>query len=152
MEYSYNREAEMKKLVSDWALYTIERLQKSTDKRKVGVTGSLRYSLLYHLSAMADGGVSGVKLNFNYYGKFVDMGVGRGQKIEDVKSNREVYNLVGGGRKPKKWFSRTLYAEVLELRNLMAKKYGEQGIQLVKDTIEDSLRNYGGVKETGISL
>lgn len=86
MEYSYNRDAEMKQVVSDWAKYTIERLQKQITKKKIGVTGSLNYSLLYKLAALSGGGVSSVNLEFNYYGKFIDMGVGRGQKIESIQS------------------------------------------------------------------
>lgn len=139
MEYSYNREAEMKQVVSDWAKYTIERLQKQITKKKIGVTGSLNYSLLYKLAALSGGGVSSVNLEFNYYGKFIDMGVGRGQKIESVKSNREVYNLVGGGRRPKKWFSKTLYGEVAALADIMSTKYGEQGARVLKESIQQSI-------------
>jgi hypothetical protein len=136
MDYSYERQVEIHKVISDWARYTIERLQKSIDKKHIGVTGSLRYSLLYQLAALANGGVESVKLEFNYYGKFLDMGVGRGQKIESVKSNREVYNLVGGGRKPKKWFSKTLWGEVAALTELLSVKYGDQGTRMIKESIQ----------------
>lgn len=152
MDYSYERQVEIHKVISDWARYTIERLQKSIDKRRIGDTGSLRYSQLYNLAALANGGVEAVKLEFNYYGKFLDMGVGRGQKIESVKSNREVYNLVGGGRRPKQWFSKTLWGEVAALTELLSVKYGVQGTKIVKDAIEDRVRNYGGIKESGISI
>lgn len=138
MEKSAILEEEIRKVISDWARYTIERLQKSIDRYKIGYTGSLRYSILYQLASLA-GSTSGVNLEFNYYGKFVDMGVGRGQKIESIKSNREVYNLVGGGRKPKKWFSKTLYGELAALREIMASKYGELGTQILKESIEQHI-------------
>lgn len=139
MDYSYARQTEIHKVISDWARYTIERLQKSIDKRHIGDTGSLRYSLLYHLAALAGGGVESVKLEFNYYGKFLDMGVGRGQKIESVKSNREVYNLVGGGRRPKQWFSKTLWGEVAALTELLSVKYGDQGTRMIKESIQQPI-------------
>jgi hypothetical protein len=135
-----SRKVEMRQVISDWARYTIQRLQKSLDKKKVGITGSLNYSLLYQLAGIADGNVSSVSINFNYYGKFVDMGVGRGHKIESVKSNRDVYSLIGGGRRPKKWLSKTLYGEIAALREIMAIHYGEEGAQIVKETISQTIQ------------
>lgn len=137
---SISRQAEIKQVISDWARYTIERLQTQILQKRIGVTGSLNYSLLYHLAGIAGGDISAVKLEFNYYGKFVDMGVGRGQKIESVKSNRDIYALVGGGRKPKKWLSKTLYGEVNALREIMATHYGEEGVQILKETIGQTLQ------------
>ena len=137
---SVSRHVEIKQVISDWARYTIERLQKSIVTKKIGVSGSLNYSLLYHLASLAGGDVSSVTLNFNYYGRFVDMGVGRGHKIESVKSNADIYSLVGGGRRPKKWLGKTLYGEVAALRDIMSTHYGEEGVQILKDSITQSLQ------------
>ncbi len=127
---------ERAKLIGDWARYAAERLQRSITKRRIGSSGDLSYSILYRLSAIANGDISSAAHEFNYYGKFVDMGVGRGQKIENVKSNAEIIRVVGGGRRPKKWFSKTYYAEVAELRNLLLVKYGETAAQNIKETIQ----------------
>lgn len=134
MSDSITREAERRQLIEDWARYTAERLQKSITRKKIGSSGALAYSQLYELSAAAGGDIGSVKHSFNYYGKFVDMGVGRGQKIESVKGNGEVWQRAG--RKAKKWFSPTYYGQVSELRNLLAIKYGEQAANLIKENIE----------------
>lgn len=126
-----NYDNERAKLVEDWAYYTILRLQKSLGKKKVGVTGSLKASLYYDLVSIA-GEISSVKHHFNYYGKFVDMGVGYGQKLSDVKGNRDAYQA----RKPKVWFSKTYYSEIMQLTELLTEKYGEQVTMTIKEEIE----------------
>lgn len=134
--YSYKFEEERNQVIADWARYTAERLQRSLLKKKVGISGSLNYSMLYKLASLGGGGgVSSVSHSFNFYGKFIDMGVGRGQKIGDVKGNADMRGMGMGGRRPKKWFSKTYYAEVAELRDLLMQKYGEQALGTIKEEI-----------------
>ncbi len=140
MEYSYKAELERKNLIEDWARYTAERLQKSLQRKKVGVTGDLNYSILYSLVGAANGDLTSVRHEFNYYGKLIDMGVGRGQKLESVKGNRDMYVLTGHrARAPKKWFSKTYYSETLELVSMLSLKYGEQIPHMVKEEITQTL-------------
>lgn len=124
------------KSLQDWARYTAVDLQKSLIRKGVGASGDLNFSILYDLIGIAGGDITSILHTFNYYGKFVDMGVGRGQKIEDVKDSRIMYDLLGHGRKPKKWFSITYYAEIQILQEVMAEKYGEQGAAIIKETIQ----------------
>ena len=127
---------ERNQVADDWARYTAERLQKSLLRHKIGKSGSLSYSIIYALKSISGGEVGSIRHEFNYYGKFVDMGVGRGQKIEDVKGNRDMVALMGSGRRPKKWFSKSYYAEVMQLEEILAKKYGQQYQRLIKETIQ----------------
>lgn len=124
------------KLLQDWARYTAERLMKSIRRRGIGYSGALYYSIMHRLVSVAGGDVSSIKHEFNYYGKFVDMGVGRGQKIESVKSNADLIALTGEGRRPKKWYSKTYYAEVQELQELLSEKYGQQSIGIIKEHLD----------------
>lgn len=139
MQITSNLSAERAKLISDWARFTIERLQRSIDKKKIGVSGSLRYSLLYDLKAASEGDISAVNIAFNYYGKFVDMGVGAGVKIESVKGNADIYNAKGNARRPKKWLSKTLYAEVNQLQLLLGEKYSEQIPNIIRESIQQNI-------------
>lgn len=127
------------RVLDSWARFTAERLQKSIKKLRIGVTGSLSYSVIY-AAISSNGDTTSLQHSFNYYGKFRDMGVGKGQPIGDYKDNGDVYSLVGGGRKPKKWFSKTYYGQVAELRTLMMEKYAEQSIGLIKETITKTLK------------
>jgi hypothetical protein len=152
MANTHEQALERAKLVKDWAMYTAARLEKSIIKKKIGIatmhherfgrvtyqksSGALVNSLAYAVVSAANGDVDSTRHEFNYYGKFVDMGVGRGQKIENVKSNGDILRLTGEGRRPKKWFSRTYWAEVTELRDLLMVKYGTQSAQLIKETLE----------------
>jgi hypothetical protein len=130
------QQQERAKLIDDWARYTAERLLRSMLKKNVGSSGTLQASMLYMLKGVAGGDVSSVVHQFKYYGKFVDMGVGRGQKLGDVKGNADLYAIKGSGRRPKKWFSPTYYAEVMELESLLLNKYGEQSTAMIKETIQ----------------
>lgn len=121
-------------LYEDWLRIAAERLQQSLIKKKVGDTGDLNYSMLYDLkSALSD--EPRLLHEFNYYGKFVDMGVGRGQKIEDVKTNADLYKLLKQGRRPKKWFSKTYYAEVQTLVKLLSERYGIDAQHIIIENI-----------------
>jgi hypothetical protein len=122
-------------LIDKWAQITAERLQKSLVKKKIGVTGSLNYSLLYMLKGAAGGDITSIIHEFNYYGRFVDMGAGKGQKIGDVKDNGVMIGIKGesAGRRPKKWYSRTYWAEMNELQELLMIKYGEQAQDIIKE-------------------
>lgn len=139
MKTDQELEQERRKVAEEWAKITANRLVKALRKKGIGVTNSLQYSIAHKLVAMAGGDVTSITHTFNYYGKFIDMGVGRGQKIESVKSNGDVYRLVGGGRKPKKWFTPTYYAETMVLLDLMGLKYGEQGAGIIKEQLDIKL-------------
>lgn len=140
MEYSYKAALERQNLIEDWARFTAHRLQKSLLKKNIGASGSLNYSILYSLVGAANGDINSVRHEFNYYGKFIDMGVGAGQKLESVKGNREMYSITGRkSRAPKKWFSKTYYSETLELINLLSEKYAEQIPWVVKEEISQTL-------------
>lgn len=56
-----------------------------------------------------------IRLLYNYYGMFVDMGVGKGVAL----------NKVGQlNRRQKKWYSKTIYREVARLADYVAKQTG----------------------------
>ena len=111
-------------LVYDWARYTNRDLGKSMDKKKVGVTFALVKSRKFRVDGSADD-VRRAVFSFLDYGKFTDMGVGRGQKLGDVKGNQVIYRETGvKGRKAKKWYSKVIFPEANTLAKLLAENYG----------------------------
>jgi hypothetical protein len=54
--------------------------------------------------------------------------------LGEWRDNAEVYREAGKHRRPKKWFSKTYYGQVAELRDLMLKKYSEQSVGLIKES------------------
>ena len=86
-----------------------------------------------------------IRLKFNYYGKFVDMGVGKGVKIADVRENKTARYLngrmTGNRRRPKKWYSKTLYSQTAVLRDILARDFAHKGTLVIKEIINNSTPN-----------
>lgn len=112
-----------------WYNFLIEKLDRNRDELKIGSTGQLKRSFTRHLTYGGEGDLKSIQVSFELYGAFVDMGVGKGQKIEDVKENRNQWAKILGEqskRKPKKWLSKTVYAESMKLINLLSEHYQER--------------------------
>jgi len=113
-----------------WSNWTIFALKKSLQQKKVGSSGSLHKSFTYKLTYGSDGMPTKVTIGFYFHGKFVDMGVGRGVKISDVKGNAEKWRSLASDerkgikpRRPKKWYSPTMYYEYQRLAEILTEKY-----------------------------
>jgi len=77
-----------RELAEFWAKITIELWRKNLTRMKIGQnsSGNLYRSFKFKVIAGAQGKVDRIEFAFNYYGKFLDMGVGIGTRI----GNREV--------------------------------------------------------------
>ena len=75
-----------REIAEAWAKITIIKWKKKLASNKIGDTGTLLKSFKYNVLASAQGNVLKITLLFEYYGRFVDMGVGKGVKIGDVKN------------------------------------------------------------------
>ncbi len=98
-----------------WADIVIDRWRKRMEVLDIGDTGELLKSFTAQVTSDAQGDPAKITFAFLYYGRFPDMGVGRGVTLSDVPSpSREV----------KPWYSSTFMAEVVKLGKFMAAKYG----------------------------
>jgi len=92
--------------------------------------------------AASGGNVDRIEFAFNYYGKFLDMGVGKGTKLGDrpvSKSSRVLADkMLGGVRQPKKWYSRTFYGESHRLFEILQKEYGRKAQVIISENINDN--------------
>lgn len=128
------------KLVYDWARYANDDLGKSIEKKRIGKTLALFNSRKFNV--IGTGSLPDkVAFDFLLRGKFVDMGVGRGQKLGDVKGNQAIYSATGvKGRKPKKWFSKVLFPEANTLTKLLADQYGIISQNIIKENIDSTIK------------
>lgn len=124
--------------VNYWGRYTLSDLQKSIKRLNMGRTHELIHSLKFSHNGSLDGNDKAL-FEFNYYGKFADMQVGKGRKIEDLKSNREIYNAIGQKRKNTKWLSKSLYTNIAALKQIMQEKYAEDAGQVIREGISNSI-------------
>lgn len=104
-------------------------------------------SLTKHIEESAGKPVS-VTFTFNYYGRFVDMGVGKGTMIGDVAENKTSRRLegkqTGNRRRPKPWYASTMYAERIKLIELLAEKYAHRAAITIVENIDDNAERYNG--------
>ncbi len=98
-----------------WAEIVIERWQARMAALDVGDTGELLRSFHAQVQRDAGGDPAKVTFAFLYYGRFPDMGVGRGITLSDVPAP---------GRPVKPWYSQVFLGEVVKLGRMLAAKYG----------------------------
>jgi len=126
---------------SKWAEYTVSRLHEALDKFRRPVWTDRLYNSLNTELIKANGDVDAVILKFMQYGRFVDMGVGRGVPIGAAGSGifsaarHENGQLKTYRRKPEKWFSKTYYAEVQKIKDLYVKAFGNEIPFAIKDAL-----------------
>jgi hypothetical protein len=129
-------------IADSWAFYTIKIWKEKIQKLRVGHSGKLESSFLKDVIGTPAGGVISIQFSFLYYGKFVDMGVGKGTKIGDVNENKTSRRLegrmLGNRRRPKKWYGKTFYAEVATLKEILVKEYAHKGVLQIVENLDDN--------------
>lgn len=134
--------------IVQWADITIKEFHRSMVKtgiKRSHLWRSLTYNIKY-----VDGFPVEVSLGFLYHGRFVDMGVGRGVRISDVKNNAEIWRAatIGmkrkeaaaiRGRKPKKWYAKTAYIQFQILSDILLKKYSISTSRIVENNLKTTI-------------
>ncbi|HRZ20925.1 MAG TPA: hypothetical protein P5184_04610, partial [Bacteroidales bacterium] len=111
--------SDLKLTAEAWADIVIKNWLTKIDQLRINYSYQLSDSFLHHIVANAGGDLQRIEFAFAYYGRMVDMGVGKGVKIAMVKERR----FEGFRRRPKPWYSVTLYSEVKKLREILQRKY-----------------------------
>jgi len=133
-----------REIAQAWAQITVKLWRKNLSRLKVGQysSGDLFRSFQFKVIAGASGNVDRIEFAFRYYGKFLDMGVGKGTRLGDRPVSRGSRKLsekfLGMGRVPKKWYSRTFYAESQRLAEILQKEYGRRGQIVISENISDN--------------
>lgn len=119
------------RVVEDWAKYAIQAFQEALQKKKIGVTGALFNSFKREL-VINGGDVGAVLLKFAMYGRFRDMGVGRGMKAYERKTNKA--NMIGAKaygaevsysrRQAKRWYPKVKAHETMRLQEILIRDLG----------------------------
>jgi hypothetical protein len=111
-----------------WANIVIERWEQKLVRLNVHHSGKLADSFARHVITQAAGSLEKIEFAFEYYGKFVDMGVGNGVHIDDVQ---ESY------RKRKPWYSPVFFSQVRKLGELLREKYAYKAQLAILTNIEN---------------
>lgn len=122
-----------------WLDITITDFIDNMRKLRISDTGALMASFKQQVVASAEGRLQ-LTLSYALYGKFVDMGVGRGmgagvKKVDDgydrIRKNRG--QLRRHTRKPRNWYSREMSYQTKRLSELMLDLYGQVLITTATD-------------------
>lgn len=79
-----------------------------------------------------------VVMEFLMYGRYIDMGVGRGADIADHITNRRL-RLGSPGRTPRRWYAKRKGYELHRLREILAERYVSVPVDLLENALTLSL-------------
>jgi len=140
-----NQKLTQSQVADEWAKITIKVWREKIVKLKAVDHSFLWMSFLKNVIGAANGDVIKIEFAFKYYGKFVDMGVGKGVKIGNVKENatsrRLEGKMLGNRRKPKKWYSKTFHHEMMRLSEILKYEYGHLAALEIKEGLENIADN-----------
>jgi len=113
-----------------WADIVVERWEQKIVTMGIGSTQDLLKSFTSQVITDSGGNPELIRFAFNYYGRMVDMGVGKGVKASDA-------GLSNTTRKPKPWYNKTFAAQVHKLAEILAEKYAKKVNLIIVETITD---------------
>lgn len=126
----------LSKIGNDWAQITIDRMKRSFDKYKIKSKNQLYNS--FQRSVSDNNGIATIRISFLLYGKYVDMGVGRGvpQGAAGSKAFKASRNSRGQlntyRRKPKRFYSDNIGKETIILGGILINEYSKSFGELMK--------------------
>jgi hypothetical protein len=131
-----------RELAMKWLDITIERFVANVKQLKIQNTGALLASFRKEVIGGTGGDPLRLRLSYALYGKFVDMGVGRGMAA-GVKKKDDGYDRVRNTRgklrrhtrKPRQWYSREVAFQTKRLSELMLDLYGQLYVTQATDAL-----------------
>ncbi|MBD3627588.1 hypothetical protein [Cyclobacterium sp.] len=121
-------------ILTRWTERTEMVLERERKRLKVGKSGELDRSFKTRVLTVSQD-LFESQIDFLLRGRFVDMGAGRGRKIESQAGNRALLEEKSG-RKPKKWYSRAYYGRLNDLQGVLGYQLMESAIQSIKGPLE----------------
>lgn len=114
-----------------WADIVIDNWEQKVYALDINYSYQLVESFKNEIISQAEGDASRIEFAFNYYGKFVDMGVGKGVDLSEVSA-------IWHRRKKKPWYSKVFFSEIKKLSVIIATKYATKGAIVVAENIDDN--------------
>jgi len=132
-----------RELAVQWLDITIERFVTNMRKLRIQNTGALMASFKKEVIGSAGADTLRLRLSYALYGKFVDMGVGRGMGA-GIKKGDDGYNRVRNTRgklnrhkrKARPWYSTEMAHQTHRLSELMLDLYGQVLLTTATDAFQ----------------
>lgn len=126
----------------------VERFQRSQEKKIYSVRTKGKRKLTrtrylnknFQTSVSMLGGKDRLQITFPLYGRFVDMGVGRGTNVNLVKlSKRYRAHRRDTKRQPRRWYSKTKASQEKALAQILSKRYGVGLVNLAENLLSQTI-------------
>ena len=124
-------EQEVEAILARWLERTEEALLYEMRRQRIGITRQLRQTLKTRL--FKDGQLIRGEILFLDRGRFVDMGVGRGQKIAQLSKRPKSLR----SRRPKRFYSPTTYGRLSMLAGALGIEFSEQFLGAMRETLKE---------------
>lgn len=109
-----------------WADIVIKNWRHRISRLGIGNTGNLVNSFAITVHREANGNANLIEFAFEYYGKFVDMGVRKSVPLGSSDVN------------PKPWYSKEFFSQVKRLSELLKEKYELKAALSIVENIESN--------------
>lgn len=127
--------ANIKLTVEAWAEIVIKEWMNMVERLNIHNPGTLVNSFEKFIHTNSGGDPSRILFAFEWYGKFVDMGVGRYVSL-DIRD--ALINAGAIKRRPKPWFTDVFYKQLEVLRHLLEEKYAMKTELYITRNLEDN--------------
>jgi hypothetical protein len=127
--------------LTEWGDYVEERLRQALAALNVGYTQELISSLSHRVMAASASQKGQYQQLFKEYGRFVDMGAGRGQMLQTEANKRRALKRRKGARQPKKWYSKTFYGSLNKLIGNLSANYAAFVMQQMQVIGQNNTQN-----------
>lgn len=119
-----------------WADIVISKLKNNIDELDVRDLGNLDNSILHTLLVNSGTDIDKIEFSFKMYGIYVDMGVGKEFSRGNSGDTAYEKGISAPKRKPKEWFSRKYYGQVMKLREILMEKYSKAITYSMMNTLQ----------------
>lgn len=125
---------DMRLTVESWAKIVIKIWKDKINKKKIRDTNELFLSFASTVLCNANGNPERIVFAFKYYGRFSDMGVGKGVTADKQQS---MYDAGLTRRKKKAWFAGTYNSQVERLAEILEEKYALKIASSIVNSLDD---------------
>lgn len=128
--------SEVERLFRRWLNKTVQVYSEEIAKMKIGDSGDLVRSVDKHFRRLSEGYIEGT-ISFDEYGRYVDMGSGRGYSFGKRIGAEETGRRNRSGRKKKPFHGRAFYGRLNSLQGAIGYELMEQASLIAKRELAD---------------
>lgn len=128
-----NKNVDLNLTAKAWADITIEDWENKIQSLGITDTLALLESFQTHVFMASGGNIDRIEFIYLNYGKYIEMAVGKGVRIEDV-------GILSTARKKRMWFTPVFFRHVKRLGEILAQKYGQKSQLVIIENLQTPIK------------